>query len=187
MSIEISVYPAVSYSLCSVDWFDDLWQLPCYAPIWGLLVVRRHMSLDHYVPQVHLRNFYSKDLGKRMYALRKQDQKEFTPDSSSICRIEDGSTNVYLQDPRAIEEFLKLIEPKYNAASSAISQGSPDQQSIFALSGYMATILTCTPAANRLGSEDLKELLKHLAVQLGKKMHFQIRRRFWEQHRSVSC
>lgn len=130
------------------------------------------MSLDHYVPQVHLRNFYCNHLGNRMHALRKADQKYFTPDSSSICRIEDGSTNPFLQEPRAIEEFLRLIEPKYNTAVSRISQGRPDLHSIFALSGYMACILTCAPAANRLGSEHLMAMVDHVTKKLDEKGEF---------------
>lgn len=31
------------------------------------------MPLDHYIPQVHLKNFYSPLLGNRMYAMRKSD------------------------------------------------------------------------------------------------------------------
>jgi hypothetical protein len=51
------------------------------------------MPLDHYVSQVHLRKFYSPVLGDRMYAIRKSNLKAFTPNSQSVCRIEDGSTN----------------------------------------------------------------------------------------------
>jgi hypothetical protein len=130
------------------------------------------MSLDHYVPQVHLRNFYASELGNRLYAIRKYDHKSFQPDSSSICRIEEGNTNPRLQEPRAIEEFLKQIEPKYNTAVSLISRGEPNAHSVFAIAGYMAFILTCSPAANRLGSEHLKELLDHLAKKMDEKNQF---------------
>ncbi len=40
------------------------------------------------------------------------------PNFESVCRIEDGSTHAYLKEDRLIQEFLKTIEPKYNAASS---------------------------------------------------------------------
>ncbi len=43
------------------------------------------MPLDHYIPQVHLKNFYSPVLGDRMYATRKSDLKSFTPNSKSVC------------------------------------------------------------------------------------------------------
>lgn len=61
------------------------------------------MSLDHYVSQVHLKNFVSPVLGHSLYAIRKSDLKPFTPTAQSICRIEDGSTNSYLREERAVE------------------------------------------------------------------------------------
>jgi hypothetical protein len=56
------------------------------------------MPLDHYIPQVHLKNFYSPVLGDRMYATRKSDLKSFTPSSKSVCGINDGSTDAYLKE-----------------------------------------------------------------------------------------
>jgi hypothetical protein len=35
------------------------------------------MMLAHYVPQVHIRRFYSPALGERLYAIRKCDLKRF--------------------------------------------------------------------------------------------------------------
>jgi hypothetical protein len=56
-----------------------------------------NMPLDHYISQVHLKNFYSPVLGERLYAMRKSYLKSLTPDSKSVCRISDGSTNAYLR------------------------------------------------------------------------------------------
>ena len=61
------------------------------------------MPLDHYVSQVHLKNFNSPAL---------DDLKRFRTKSQDVCRIEDGSTNAYLKENRAIEEFLKDVEPR---------------------------------------------------------------------------
>jgi len=74
------------------------------------------MSLDHYVSQVHLKNFYSPALDGHMYAIRKSDLKKFPCTSRDVCRIENGSTNAYLKEDRAIEDFLLDVEPKYNAS-----------------------------------------------------------------------
>ena len=91
----------------------------------------RAMPLDHYVSQVHLKNFYSPVLGLRMYATRKRDLKSFTPNSQSVCRIEDGSTNAFLKDDRMIEEFLKKIEPNYNSALANLTEKRIDPECIF--------------------------------------------------------
>jgi hypothetical protein len=79
------------------------------------------MPLDHYVSQVHLKNFYSPALGDLMNAMRKPDLKAFPCRAQDVCRIEDGSTNAYLRSDRAIEEFLKNIEP--NSLLSGNSAG----------------------------------------------------------------
>ena len=60
------------------------------------------MPLDHYVSQVHLKNFHSPKLGEMLYAMRKPDMKAFPCRTKDVCRIEEGSTNDYLTEPRAI-------------------------------------------------------------------------------------
>jgi hypothetical protein len=125
------------------------------------------MPLDHYVPQVHLRKFYSPALGKRMYAIRKTDLKAFTPDSCSVCRIMDGSTNTYLREERAVEDFLKTIEPNYNAALDKLIAGEIDQECVYAIAGFIAYVSTCSPASIRLLSEPLKSLVETTADLMG--------------------
>ena len=70
------------------------------------------MALDHYVSQVHLKQFYSPSLGELMYATKKSDLKSFQCNSKSVCRIEGNSSNYYLTNDRAIEDFLRGVEPK---------------------------------------------------------------------------
>ena len=65
------------------------------------------MPLDHYVSQVHLRNFYSTT--GRLNAIRKSDLKCFSSRSEDVRRIEDNGTNAYLREDRAVEEFLKDV------------------------------------------------------------------------------
>jgi hypothetical protein len=125
------------------------------------------MPLDHYVSQVHLRKFYSPALGKRMYAIRKTDLKAFKPDSYSVCRIMDGSTNTYLREERAIEDFLKTIEPNYNAALDKLIAGEIDQECVYTIAGFIAYVSTCSPASMRLLSEPLKSLVETTADIMG--------------------
>lgn len=121
------------------------------------------MALDHYVSQVHLRNFYSPALGERMYAVRKSNGKAFTPDAESVCRIEEGSTNAYLTRDRAIEEFLKGVEPRYNAAIKRLTAGEVDPECIAVIAGFAAYVMTCSPAAMRIQIAPLEAALKQLA------------------------
>ena len=118
------------------------------------------MALDHFVSQVHLKNFYAKALGQRMYAIRKTDLKAYTCDSRSQCRIQDGSTNPYLQEPRAIEEFLKDIEPRYNASLEKLRTGKLDPETIFTIAGFAAFVAICSPAGMRIQSEPMQRTVE---------------------------
>jgi hypothetical protein len=123
------------------------------------------VPLDHYVSQVHLRKFYSPKIGEeRMYAMRKSDLKSFQPNSKSVCRIEDGSTNAYLKEDRAIEEFLKTIEPKYNEALSKLIEDKIDAECVYTLAGFAAYVSACSPAGMRIQSGPMKSTLEAAAA-----------------------
>lgn len=128
------------------------------------------MPLDHYVPQVHLKNFYSPALGKLMHAVRKSDGKRFPCQAADVCRREDGNTNGYLTEPRAIEAYLKTIEPKYNVSVQKLREQSLDAEAIRVLAGFTAYVASCSPTAMRLGAANLKatvELTTKRAERMG--------------------
>src|ERR1017187_9148778 len=118
------------------------------------------MPLDHYVSQVHLRNFYSPALDGLMYAIRKSDLKRFPTKSQDVCRIEEGSTNAYLTEDRAIEEFLKAVEPVYNASLRKLREHKIDHECVLCIAGFAAYVATCSPAAMRIHSGPLKASLE---------------------------
>jgi len=111
------------------------------------------VALDHYVPQVHLRRFQSAGPSARLNAIRKSDCRMFSPRTQDVCRIQEGSTNPYLHEPRAIEDFLKGVEPRYNAAVDALRSGSTDEPDLEVVAGFAAYVATCSPAAMRIASE----------------------------------
>lgn len=124
------------------------------------------MPLDHYVSQVHLKNFYSPVLDGMLYAIRKSDLKRFRTKSQDVCRIEDGSTNAYLKEDRAIEEFLKDVEPHYNASVVKLRENKIDQECIFCIAGFVAYVVACSPTAMRVHSGPLKATLESSAAIL---------------------
>jgi hypothetical protein len=124
------------------------------------------MPLDHYVSQVHLRKFYARDLNKLLYAVRKSDGSEFTPNSRSICRLDDGNTNDYLSEPRAIEEFLTSVEPSYNRAVDALAAGTPSHEDVYVIAGFIAYVMSCSPAILRIQSYPLMRMIEHVGVAL---------------------
>jgi len=127
------------------------------------------VPLDHYVSQVHLKNFYSPNLESLMHAIRKSDLKSFTPNAESVCRIENGSTNSYLHEDRLIEEFLKGIEPKYNESLAKLSADNIDPECIYVIAGFVAYVLACSPAGMRIHSELLRGVVEETAIALDSK------------------
>ena len=124
------------------------------------------MALDHYVSQVHLRNFSSSNPVGQLNAIRKRDLHEFKPWTKDICRIDEGSTNKYLNEPRAIEEFLKRIEPRYNSALKKLRSSQVDAECIFTVAGFIAYVSSCSPTSMRLETSPLAETLKEVARRL---------------------
>lgn len=110
------------------------------------------MPLDHFVSQVHLKNWYDPKLGKRMHAIRKTDLKQYQCDSVSQCRIEDGNTNTYLQEQRVVEDFLKSVEGRYNASVDEIRRGKPTGEAIYTIAGFVSYVMSCSPAAMRVNT-----------------------------------
>lgn len=130
------------------------------------------MPLDHFIPQVHLKNFYAPDLEERMYAVRKSGRAEYQCDAKSQCRIRDGSTNAYLTEDRVVEEFLRSIEPKYNNALNAVRAHQITGDVVFVLAGYMSYITSCSPAAMRLNQRWLQASAEATATMLDEMREF---------------
>ena len=124
------------------------------------------MPLDHYVSQVHLKNFYSPALGERMYGIRKSDLHTFQCSAKDVCRIVEGSTNIFLKEKRAIEKFLNSIEPKYNEAVQGLREDKIDQECVHTIAGFVAYVASCSPAAMRIQSEPLQKIVKTTAKVL---------------------
>lgn len=117
------------------------------------------MALDHYVSQVHLRNFYAKALNfRKMHAYRKSDGASFICGAEDVCRIDEGSTNQFLTEPRILEEFLRGIEPYYDRSCNAVASGQFSIDDIVILAGFAAFVIGTSPTAMRLGQQSLTHL-----------------------------
>ncbi|MBC8285856.1 MAG: DUF4238 domain-containing protein [Nitrospinae bacterium] len=130
------------------------------------------MALDHYVSQVHLKQFYSPALnGKQMYGTKKQTLETFPCMSKNICRISEGNTNEYLQEPRIIEEVLKQIEPNYDVAIRNCREGELIADTVFTVAGFAANVMTCAPASMRINSDWLAKTVESTAVMMDRAGH----------------
>lgn len=59
-----------------------------------------------------------------------------------------------------VEEFLKGIEPKYNGALKKLTSGNIDSECIYVIAGFVAYVLTCSPAGMRIGTRPIKEAVE---------------------------
>ena len=50
---------------------------------------------------------------------------------------------------REVENFLKFIEPVYNKSLDKLRRGAIDQEAIFAMAGFVAYVISCSPAGRR--------------------------------------
>lgn len=126
------------------------------------------MALDHYVSQVHLKNFYASELGEAFYCIRKTELRIFHQSSTGVCRIEENSTNSYLKEDRIVEEFLKEIEPKYNSSVDKLTAGEIDPETIYTIAGFAAYVITCSPAGMRIQSNPLKGVVEETSKVIEK-------------------
>lgn len=95
---------------------------------------------------------------RKMFAYRKSDGTEFFCGAKDVCRVNDGSTNTFLTEPRLIEEFLKKVEPHYSRACESLVSGNVQMDDVLALSGFVSFIIGCSPTAMRLGTRSLERL-----------------------------
>ncbi len=98
--------------------------------------------------------------------MRKRDLKVFPCNSRSQCRIPDGSSNKYLVEPRFVEEFLKTVEPKYNAAVETLRSGAVSGEAIYVISGFIGFVTSCSPAAMRLNRAWLEKFVESTTRQM---------------------
>lgn len=101
-----------------------------------------------------------------MYATRKTNLKTFMPDSESVCRVKDGSTNAFLLKDRVIEDFLKTVERNYNPALEKLTAGGIDSNCIYTIAGFISYVLTCSPAGMRIQSMPLKGIVEQQAFKM---------------------
>ena len=101
-----------------------------------------------------------------MYGIRKSDLHTFQCSAKDVCRIVEGSTNIFLKEKRAIEKFLNSIEPKYNKAVQGLREDKIDQECVHTIAGFVAYVASCSPAAMRIQSEPLQKIVKTTAKVL---------------------
>lgn len=124
------------------------------------------MARDHYISQTYLRQWGHGEDEQFVFTMRKRDQKQFEARTKDLCRIEDGSTNKYLQDPRAIEEFLKEVEPKFRDSVRCLKSVKFGHSEIFVIAGFIAYVMYFSPAGLRINQSPMTKIVAEMGRRL---------------------
>lgn len=120
------------------------------------------MAKDHYVAQTYLKSFSVSGKIGFVNVIRKSNlQRLDAIPVKSICYAIDWSTNEYFsENPRIVEDYLKIFEPKWADCIKKVSAEEFDKETKYLMSGYIAYLRACTPTAARLGQGRLSEIVQ---------------------------
>ncbi len=129
------------------------------------------MAKDHYVAQTYLRGFGLAEKEDLVNVVRKSNlSRQDAIPVKSICYEVDWSSNEYFpENPRAVEDFLKLFEPNWADCVRSVSADTYNVTTKYLMSGYLAYLRACTPTAVRLGAGGLFHIVKNLYDKLEEK------------------
>lgn len=129
------------------------------------------MPKDHYVAQTYLRAFGLADNSGLVNVVRKSNlSRQNAIPIKSICYDVDWSTTEYLpNNPRAVEDYLKLFEPKWAECVKSIQEDTYTATTKYLMAGYLSYLRACTPTAVRLGSSHLSDIVQDLYNKLEEK------------------
>jgi hypothetical protein len=63
-----------------------------------------------------------------------------------VCHEWDGDLNPLLASPELLGDYRKLFEPKWRASVAMLLENALSPEDKFAISGYFANLMVCTPA-----------------------------------------
>jgi hypothetical protein len=82
---------------------------------------------------------------------RKSDGGYFRCAPAAVCKKKDGDLNPLLNEPDPLGDHCAIFEPWWNVSVDRILADDVSPNDLFAVSGYIASIMACTPTWRRLG------------------------------------
>ncbi len=121
---------------------------------------------DHYVSQTYLRAFTNEEgllvpYYKNGYVIVGKPKN-----TKSVCHEKDGDANSYFDDPRIVDEYLRLFENDWAKHVSDISELKADPNTKYGIAGYISFLRTCNPTAKRMGQSLLTDTLQPVADKI---------------------
>ena len=111
------------------------------------------MPEDHFVARTYLKHFGNPKTGGQLYGYSKSNGAQFPCWPRDVCREWDGDLNKawLMRIPDLLGQFRKMFEPLWNTAVETLVLGACPPEHRFAIAGYVANLMTCTPAWRRVG------------------------------------
>ncbi len=128
------------------------------------------MAKDHYVAQTYLKHFIDPNLKTLLHVPRKGDLKYFTPRTEDICREEGWNTNPYFENQRAVEDYLRVVEPKWNRGAGDINELLKYEEVKYFMAGYIAVMAGCSPTSVRTSSESMSDVVAASATIMARQI-----------------
>jgi len=115
---------------------------------------------DHYVAQTYLESFTSSKGMLVPYYKTKNVIIGKPKSPKAVCFEIDGDTNKYFNDPRILDKYLPQFENSWKQNVEALREHYLDGMVKYQISGYVAFLRSCTPAAKRLGQERIRAAIQ---------------------------
>ena len=110
------------------------------------------MANDHFVARTYLKHFGDPTRGGILHGYQKSTGRNFPCWPPDVCREWEGDLNPLLIEPALLGDFRKLFEPRWDAAVEALKSRTLGAEDRFAISGYFANLMVCTPAWRRVAT-----------------------------------
>jgi hypothetical protein len=122
------------------------------------------MANDHFVAQTYLKHFGDASRGGILHGYQKSTGRNFPCWPYDVCREWEGDLNPVLIKPALLGDFRMLFEPRWDAAIAALHSRKLGAEDRFAISGYFANLMVCTPAWRRVAATTYNDHAKSFLI-----------------------
>lgn len=110
------------------------------------------MTNDHFVARTYLHRFGDPTQKGMLNAYRKIDGEQFPCWPADVCIEWNGDLNpTWLREPALLGDHRKIFEGRWKIAVERLHSKTPSHEDRLVIAGYVANLMTCTPAWRRIG------------------------------------
>lgn len=124
------------------------------------------MPRDHHIARTYLKYFVDPLSPPLLNVWRKGDLKQFKARTDDVCFAEGWDTNPYFREPRIVDQYLRIVEPRWNSGASDIQNILGYEETKYWMAGYIAVMASCSPTAIRNSTASIEQMIKLEAERL---------------------